>query len=143
MLCYAFCSAVGSTVRVCLRLHLPVSSFVSSKVLSDCVIHSHVASGVLLLLSMVHAFCGPVAGDAYHVLFQVVPAPLTHCFNVLQPDMPLCCLACVLICSQQGRLAHNASICFSYHAHAALLPHLSCAAAHLHQADCSDLAAAA
>lgn len=111
---------------MCLRLHLPVSSSVPCTALSDCVTHSHFVSGLLLLLSVVCASRGPVASYAHHVLFQVLAAPLMHSFYVLQPDMPLCHLACVLVCSQQGRLAHHVSMCYFHHAHAALF-HISLA----------------
>ncbi len=105
--CWRHCQSV------CLRLHLPVSSSIPRKVLSEYVVHSPVASGLLLLLSVVCAFCGPVAGYAHHELFQILAAPLAPSFYVLQPEMLLCCLACVLVCFQQGRLAHYTSICFS------------------------------
>ena len=136
VLCYAFCSAVGNAVKVCLKLHLPVSSSVPCKVLSDCVIHSHFASGLPLLLSLVCASRGLLAGNAHHVLFQVLTDALFLCAAARHASM------LPGLCSQQGRAAYYVPICFFPRAPVASIPRLSCAAAHLHQAGCSNLAAA-
>ena len=137
---------LSATLSKCVsESDLAVSSSVpcqSCQGLSDYVIHSHFASGLPFLLSLVCAFCGLTAGSAHRALFQVLAAPLMHSFCVLRPDMPLCYLACVLVCSYQGRVSQHVPSCFVHHVHAALFPHYSCAAAHLHQAGCSDLAAA-
>jgi len=107
VLCYAFRSAVGSTVKVCLKLHLPVSSSVPCKVLSDCVIHSHFASGLPLLLSLVCASRGLLAGNAHHVLFQVLTDALFVCAAARHASMLPGLCACVLPAGARCLLCPN------------------------------------